>query len=270
MLEYGMNGMLECWNIGKPINSNAWKPTLPVFHHSNIPVSLSSNIPSFRPRRTRRGFTLLEILVSMVILSIALTLAWQTFSAATRAWTGARKVIDKMHHGDFVLTQLSSALRSMAFFEKSAEHYGFRIENNSVGIGEHSISWVTASKVFIPRGESFEHGLHRIEIGGGTDEDGTEGLVVTAWSHLIDDEDAEKKSWFITDSIKGLSCQVYDTDKDEERWRDDWEYSNAIPGLIEITLYAEPIDQYGDPIEFRQLIEIPLGPPVTNDVSEAR
>ncbi len=240
---------------------------LPITKHRS---SLSVNPSEIGNRKSKMAFTLLEILVSMVILSIALTLAWQTFSAATRAWTGGRKLVDKMHHGDFVLTQISSALRSMAFFEKSAEHYGFRMENNSVGYGEHSISWVTASDAFIPRGEAFEHGLHRIEVGGGTDDDGEEGLVVTVWSHLIDDEDAEKKSWFITDSIKGLSCQVYDTDKDEERWKDDWEYSNAIPGLIEITLYAEPMKKHADPVEFRQLIEIPLGPPVTNDISEAR
>jgi prepilin-type N-terminal cleavage/methylation domain-containing protein len=223
--------------------------------------------PTLKPRS---GFTLLEIMVSMVIFSIALTLAWQTFSTATRAWTSGRKAMDQMHHGDFVLTQLSAALRSMAFFEKSKEHYGFRMENNSTGYGEHSISWVTASQAFIPRGEMFEHGLHRIEIGAGTDDDGTEGLVVTAWQHLADEEDVEKKSWFITETIKGLSCMVYDTDIDEERWREEWEYSNAIPGLIEITLYAEPVEKYDDPLEFRQLIEIPLGPPVTNDVSEAR
>ncbi len=226
--------------------------------------------PSIINRQSSMAFTLLEVMISMVILSIALVLAWQTFSSATRAWTGSRRLIDKMHHGDFVLTQLSSALRSMAFFESAKEHYGFRMENNSTGDGEHTISWVTASKAFIPRGEIFEHGLHRIEVGGGTDEDGEDGLVVTAWPHLADEDEVEKKSWFITDAIKGLRCRVYDTDQDEERWRDDWEYSNAIPGLIEITLYAEPIDQYDDPIEFRQLIEIPLGPPVTNDVSEAR
>ena len=239
---------------------------LPITKHKTF---LSVTQLEIGNRKSSMAFTLLEILVSMVILSIALTLAWQTFSAATRAWTGSRKLMDKMHHGDFVLTQLSSALRSMAFFKESAEHYGFRIENNSVGYGEHSISWVTASDAFIPRGESFEHGLHRIEVGGGTDDDGEEGLVVSVWSHLIDDEDAEKKSWFITDNIKGLSCQVYDTDPDEERWKDEWEYSNAIPGLIEITLYAEPTKEYDDPVEFRQLIEIPLGPPVTNDISAA-
>jgi len=230
----------------------------------------TSQIPSPLLPHSKHGFTLLEILISMVILSITLTLAWQTFSSATRAWTSGRDAMEKMHHGDFVLGQLSSALRSMGFFEKSAKHYGFRMDNNSVGYGQHSISWVTASKAFIPHGKVFEHGLHRIEVGGGTDEDGTEGLTVTVWSHLADEEEVEKESWFITETIKGLSCQVYDTDKEEERWRDDWEYSNAIPGLLEITLYAEPIDPYSDPLEFRQLIEIPLGPPVTNDISEAQ
>ncbi len=67
-----------------------------------------------------------------------------------------------------------------------------------------------------------------------------------------------------------MRCRVFDTDKDEEGWREDWERTNEIPGLVEITLYAEPVDKYSDPVEFRQLIEIPLGPPVTNDVSEAR
>ncbi len=222
--------------------------------------------------KPRRAFTLLEILISMVILSIALTLAWQTFSAATRAWTGGRKLMDTMHHGDFVLSELSAALRSMAFFESAPEKYGFRMDNNPTGSGEHSISWVTASPAFIPRGDRFETGLHRIEVGAGTDEEGAEGLTVTVWSHLTDEEgEFEKKSWFITDTINGLSCRVYDDHPDEERWRNEWEHTNKIPGLIEITLYADPIKKQDDPVEFRQLIEIPLGPPITDEtLSEAR
>jgi hypothetical protein len=67
-----------------------------------------------------------------------------------------------------------------------------------------------------------------------------------------------------------LSCKIYDTHDGEDRWRDDWEYSNAIPGLVEITLYADPPEKNADPVEFRQVIEIPLGPPVTNEVSAAK
>jgi prepilin-type N-terminal cleavage/methylation domain-containing protein len=224
---------------------------------------------SLRTPKCCRGFTLLEILIAMVILSIALTVAWQTFSTATRAWTGGRELMDKIHHGDFILTQLAASLRSMAFFDSAPDKYTFRMENNPAGYGEHTISWVTASGAFIPPGEVFQHGLHRIEIGGGRDEDGTEGLVVTVWPHLADEDEVTKKSWFVSENIKGLRCRVYDTKKDSEGWKDAWEYTNAIPGLIEITLYAEPVEEYGDPVEFRQLIEIPLGPPVTNVVSEA-
>jgi len=238
---------------------------------SNTPLLPYSTTP-LPPPRLRRGFTLLEVMIAVVILAIAMTVAFQTFSAVTHAWTGARSVMDKMHHGDFALGQLSSALRSMAFFKENApEKYAFRIENNSAGEGEHTISWVTASSAFIPPGEdAYSHGLHRIEVGGGTDEDGVDGLVVTVWPYLADEDKVEKKSWFVSENIKGLSCKVYDANEGEERWKDTWEYSNAIPGLIEITLYAAPEKEYGDPIEFRQIIEIPLGPPVTNVVSEAK
>lgn len=214
----------------------------------------------------RRGFTLLEIMISLVILMIALTVAWQTFATATRAWTGARKLLDNTHHGDFVLTQLSAALRSMAFFEKNPEKYGFWIENNSGDLGDHSICWVTGHEAFMPRNSEFEYGLHRIQVGAGRDDDGNEGLLVTVWSHFMDEDSSmEKKSWVISENIKGLSCQVYNID--DENWDDKWEDTNSIPGLIEITLYAEPADRYDDPIEYRQLIEIPLGPPATDEIT---
>jgi len=214
----------------------------------------------------RKGFTLLEIMISIVILLIALGVAWQTFSSVTRAWTSARKLMNSTHHGDFVMTQLSSALRSMYFpVDSSApETYGFRMEDVSGRYGDHSISWVTASSAFVPRGEFLEKGLHRIEVGAGEDDEGNEGLLVSVWSQMTDEEDIEKKSWVVSETIKGLTCHVYNIE--DEDWDTKWEDTNSIPGLVEITLYADPLEKYGDPVEYHQLIEIPLGPPVTDEV----
>ncbi len=248
-------GILECWNIGRGrIFSAPHHSTVPSFHHS----------------KSRSGFTLLEVMIAIVILAIAMTVAGQLFSSVTKAWTGARTVMDKAHHGDFVLGQLTAALRSMPFSSTAPEKYAFRIENNSVGEGEHTISWVTDSSAFMPPGEAYGRGRHRIEVGAGENDDGVEGLVVTVWPYLADEEKVEKRHWFVSENIKGLSCKVYDTKEGQEGWTDRWEYSNAIPGLVEITLYAEPSKKDADPIKFRQILEIPLGPPVTNDVSEAR
>jgi prepilin-type N-terminal cleavage/methylation domain-containing protein len=221
--------------------------------------------------RCASGFTLMEIMIAMVILAMAITVAFQTFSAITRAWTGARARLDTIHHGDFVLDRIASALRSAAFFENSKEQCSFRIKNNSSGEGEHTISWVTSSAAFIPpSAEELAYGVHRIEVGAGMNEDGEEGLQVTAWPYLADEDEVEKKSWLVSENVLGLRCRIYDTTEGEEGWTDTWEYSNAIPGLVEITLYAQSDEEFGQPIELRRLIEIPLGPAVTNKITEAR
>lgn len=223
-----------------------------------------------RQSSIRNGFTLLEVMIAVVILAIAMTVAGQLFFAVTKAWTRARVVMDRTHHGDFVLGQLTAALRSMAFSDNKPEVYGFRMEKNPLGEGEHTISWVTDSGAFMPPGDPASRSRHRIEVGAGEDEDGAEGLLITVWPYLANEEEVEKKSWLVSEQIKGLKCLAYDTKQGEEGWRDDWEYSNAVPGLIEITLYAYPLNKEDDPVEFRQLIEIPLGPAVTNEVSEAK
>ncbi len=210
--------------------------------------------------------------MSMVILVIAVTIAWQIFATTLRAWTSGREALDKMHYGDFVMDRLASALRSMAFFDTAPEKYGFRMERNSSGLGEHTISWVTGSAAFIPEGEVYGYGLHRIEIGGGRDPDsGADGMLVTVWPYLANEDEVEKQSWFISDTMKGLRCVVYDnTSEEDEGWTDNWEKTNAIPSLVEITLYADPPDRYSRPVQYKRMIEIPLGPIVTNKINAPR
>ena len=58
----------------------------------------------------RLGFTLLEILVAMVILTVAMSIAYSAFSGTIRGWKRGIEVIDGIKHGDFAMTQLVAAL----------------------------------------------------------------------------------------------------------------------------------------------------------------
>ncbi|MBM4153289.1 MAG: type II secretion system protein, partial [Kiritimatiellaceae bacterium] len=89
-------------------------------------------------RNSQKGFTLLEVMIALVIMSIAISVAFETFSAVTKSWSRARAIIDKVHHGDFVMGQMTAALRSMSISTNAPEKYGFRIKNNSDGEGENT------------------------------------------------------------------------------------------------------------------------------------
>ncbi|NLB54922.1 MAG: type II secretion system protein, partial [Lentisphaerae bacterium] len=92
-----------------------------------------------------KGFTLLEMLVAIALLTIALAMAFSTFSAVSRAWERGNQLADNLGHGEFMIEQLSAGLRS-AYFPASAGDkniFGFILEN--YGDGEDardSISWV--------------------------------------------------------------------------------------------------------------------------------
>ena len=76
---------------------------------------------------------MIELLVSLVILTIALSIVFLTFTSTIKAWTKGGEMLDDLHHGEFVMEQLVTALRSTAFFQTRPDKYGFRLKRNSGG-----------------------------------------------------------------------------------------------------------------------------------------
>lgn len=224
-----------------------------------------------RPISHRSGFTLLELLVALSIMLAAFTVIWNTFSTTIKAWTRGSDLLDDLHHGDFVMEQLVSALRSAAFFNTAPDKYGFWLDDN--GSGEDArdeISWVTSGTAFLPPDSPLAGGLHRIAITIDNNEDGDPAVAVRVWPHLAKEDDIEMDDEvsYVSTEIKGMDCRVYVKDESANEsdisgdWKDEWEDTNSIPRLVEITLYMEPIEEYGDPVELKRLIEIPVAPPL--------
>ncbi|OQW96938.1 MAG: hypothetical protein BWK77_03160 [Verrucomicrobia bacterium A1] len=215
----------------------------------------------------KSAFTLIELLISLAILVTAMTIVWSTFSGTLSAWRRGTAMLDNLRHGDFVMEQLVSALRSTAYFKKDGKEngrYGFWLDSGHGKYDNDKISWVTSSSAFIPPDSPLANGLHRIVFGIDQNDDGDYAVAIHAWPHLADMDEEDVKPWFISSEVKGIRCRVYNTE--DESWDNDWEDTNSIPTLVEITLFMDPIKEYGEPVKLQRLIEIPIAPALTNAV----
>ncbi len=217
------------------------------------------------PIKFRSGFTLLELLIALSILSISFVVIWSTFSGVIKAWERGTDLLNELRHGDYVMEQVVSALRSTAFFKTAPGKYGFHLESGSAGSypGDR-VSWVTAHPAFMPPDSELGRGLHRIVISIEDNKKGDPGFAVRAFSHFSDLGDEDTDPWFVSSEVKGIECRTFDPESED--WETDWEDTNTIPSLVEITLYMDPIEKYGPPVKLSQAIEIPVALPVTNAI----
>jgi prepilin-type N-terminal cleavage/methylation domain-containing protein len=214
-----------------------------------------------------RGFTLLELMVALVILAAAFTVVWSTFSATLKAWERGTKLMDELHNGDYVMEQLVSGLRSMAFFPATPDVYGFWLDPRGGSFPRDEISWVTSGTSFLPSESPLADGLYRLTVSIDDNAEGDPSVAVQAYPHMADPEDRDVEPWYVSSKVKGLKCRAYNFE--DEIWEEEWEDTNSIPSLIEISLFMEPLERYGPPVVLQRLIEIPLGTTATSGVSTA-
>lgn len=216
-----------------------------------------------RAAKGRAAFTLIEVLVAVAIMAVAFAIVWSTFTAAVNGWQRGTKLLDQLHRGDFVMEQLVIALRSAAFFSNRPDKYGFRLDES--GSGESSrdtISWVTSGLAFLPPDSPLANGLHRLEFGLDTDDRGRPAVAIRAWPHLADEEESDVKGepWYVSTEVQGFRCRTYNAE--DEKWEHEWENTNSVPRLVEITLYLQPFEDYEEPQKLQRLVEIPIAPPL--------
>lgn len=197
----------------------------------------------------------------MVILTIAMSIAFQAFSGTIRGWKRGTEVIDGIKHGDFAMTQLVSALRSTIYFYNPRKTYAFKIEKGTTSsLPSDMISFVTASSAFMPNDSPFTTGPHRIQLFIDTDKSGSPALFTIPMPAIADDEEYENE--YISDpilvsrAIQGLEILIWD--EETEDWTEEWDPENSVPERIQISVFVASEDENEEPIKFERVIEIPV------------
>jgi len=221
-------------------------------------------------RKTDKGFTLIEVVMATMILSIMMLMSFFCFDAVVQSWTAGIEASDAMGQADYVMEQLVSGLRSAYYPDAGTklDDYGFQLSDNGEDAdARDSISWVKLGSALVGEDCGFAESPHRISISV-SDEEETRGLLAKAWrvDLQLDDFDPSEDVLPIglSPRVIAFNCRVLDKDQpekdDEPNWQDEWASSNCIPKAVEISLYMEPPanaeDQ--DPIEVKRIVKIPL------------
>ena len=221
-------------------------------------------------RITDKGFTLLEVVMATMILSVMMLMSFFCFNAVVQAWNAGIEVSDAMGQADYVMEQLVSGLRSAYYPDAgvSLDDYGFQLGDNGEDEGaKDSISWVKLGSALVGQDCGFAESPHRISISVSDDEE-NRGLLAKAWRVDLQLEDFDPEDDVhpigLSPRVIAFNCRVLDKDQpekdDEPNWQDEWSSSNSIPKAVELSLYMEPPEnvENDDPIVVKRIVRIPL------------
>jgi len=207
------------------------------------------------------GFTLLELIVSIVIFTIIISIVSQAFNGVIRGWQRGTEVLEDVQHSEYAMSKLAQVIDSTIYFDNPRKRYAFLFEKKNSGkFPTDSLSFVTVSPALMPRGSMLRNGSHRIKIYIDDDDDGEPALFTQAAPALVDMEENSFKSNFepylVSRAIQGIEIMVYDEKAKE--WTDTWEKKNSVPTRIKISLFAPSEKEDEEPIVFTRIIDIPV------------
>ncbi|MBA7605892.1 hypothetical protein ES703_13027 [subsurface metagenome] len=181
-------------------------------------------------RLTSKGFTLVEILIAVTIVSLILTIIYGSYASSIDTMNYTRKKMDAFSMVRLTLSRMNDEITS-SFFSEDSEDVMFAGE-------EGKIDFISSSHERIFK-DSKEYDL--VEIGYFTEPDeegasGSESLSLWRREDGTPDDDVleggEKEN--LIEGLEGLEFKYYDG----EEWRDEWDSKEGegLPQAVKVTL----------------------------------
>ncbi len=242
----------------------------PINQSANQPISQTSKLPNLQTsNQLTHGFTLVEVLIALSIVGLLTVMLFTSFHSVSNSWSIGRATIDAGGHSDYLMEQLTAALRS-AYYPGTGEKYGLIFTDD--GEDEDARDWIEWTKVgpaLVGEDAEFAQVPHRVRVFI-TEPDGDfpGGFTIRAWRQdlQLDDfnPDEDTAELILSPKVIGFNCRMLDpeaerTVDDELNWMDEWTKTNTLPTALELTLWLQPTEDDAEPIESQRIVEIPMG-----------
>jgi general secretion pathway protein J len=183
------------------------------------------------PRRTR-GYTLIEIMLAMAILTIvigAIYSTWIGIVKASKVGMNAAVVAQRQRTAMHILQE---ALAGTQLFVANPNYYSFAPETES----KTTLSFAASLPDDFPRSGRYSGWpMRRVTFSLEAGSDGQKQLVLRQSPILMELSDDEKiKPVVLTRDVRLFKLRFWDDQANE--YKDEWTETNTLPKMVEITL----------------------------------
>lgn len=235
----------------------------------------------------KRGFTMIEMLLAVMILAIVTTVTAISYTSVLNNWKKSTDIVDRMQTADYAVNQIVAGLRS-AYYPSTGENnnmaWGLQLVDGGDGEDQSTSDWIEWTKMgtaIIGNKLQASETSHKVRLwveeSRSRGEQG--GLFVKTWNaELINenardyDEDEIGDEFLLVPDVVGFDCQIQKDPKEVDadgrpEWEDEWDTSNSIPYRVKLTFRMKPAEGMKESIPIMRVVTIPLWDISQNPIS---
>jgi len=214
-------------------------------------------------RMKRKGFTLLEVLLTLAILGVIFSLLYMTFHQSMMVMANTEVRADVIQRGRLILERMALELKGsfIPAQERRSKVFGYGLVGRSTKEGEDFLDHLNFTTLLLPQGTPLEGGKEIYEVGYFLDhEPGAKGFTLfRRQDEAIDGNLLQGgRVLAICDRVRSLSFLFFDRQGGKQKeWNSlEGPKQNRLPSRIEIQLKLE--DSHGQVHVFRTQVYLPL------------
>jgi prepilin-type N-terminal cleavage/methylation domain-containing protein len=186
---------------------------------------------TLRAQRNTGGFTIIEVMVALFLLSFVVAAVYSSWMAIVRGAKVGLHAAAEVQRSRIAVRTLEEAVSAARSFPNAPEYYTFDAENGSKAF----MSFVAALPESFPRSGRFESDVRRVTFALEAGSESGTDLVLRQRDVLMEEqEDEQVHPIVLARGVRKFEMQFWDLREGE--WIDEWTKTNELPALVWITL----------------------------------